>query len=238
MQIVPLLPKLRILSFQANRLTTWHSSVFDNTSIEELYVSENQLADPPAEIAHMVTAWCMYREPMWFTLKDVCRYAWQWFSRLQKNLRVLDLGKNVVKTLDHIAKCVSLTDLWVRERTITLASTHELAAVQTHTHTNIQYRYLFSLQLNDNQIDNITQIEKLKDLPHLETVSSTAMHPVIHRSDILDRTDIIRVALPGEESAQRSVWTGIPRAHNFDFAATYATRCTSHRRKYKCSRQC
>eukprot|EP01056_Protomagalhaensia_sp_Gyna25_P004880 Protomagalhaensia_sp_Gyna_25__4879@NODE_512_length_3236_cov_146_664060_g401_i0_p2_GENE_NODE_512_length_3236_cov_146_664060_g401_i0NODE_512_length_3236_cov_146_664060_g401_i0_p2_ORF_typecomplete_len338_score41_55LRR_9/PF14580_6/3_7e15LRR_9/PF14580_6/1_5e11LRR_9/PF14580_6/0_02LRR_9/PF14580_6/9_6e21LRR_4/PF12799_7/0_019LRR_4/PF12799_7/8_1e10LRR_4/PF12799_7/2_3e10LRR_4/PF12799_7/4_8e08LRR_4/PF12799_7/1_8e05LRR_4/PF12799_7/44LRR_4/PF12799_7/2_4e07LRR_4/PF12799_7/1_1e05LRR_4/PF12799_7/15LRR_8/PF13855_ len=86
---LPPLPSLINLSFQCNRLAEWNPALFAACPLlEEGYFSENQLPDPPEEIL-----------------------TWQ-------RLRVLDLGKNKVKSLRVVSKLKNLTELWLNDNCV------------------------------------------------------------------------------------------------------------------------
>eukprot|EP01053_Blabericola_migrator_P011425 Blabericola_migrator_1__11424@NODE_678_length_6912_cov_111_209642_g492_i0_p5_GENE_NODE_678_length_6912_cov_111_209642_g492_i0NODE_678_length_6912_cov_111_209642_g492_i0_p5_ORF_typecomplete_len142_score36_73LRR_9/PF14580_6/0_0006LRR_9/PF14580_6/6_5e22LRR_8/PF13855_6/6_7e08LRR_8/PF13855_6/5_2e10LRR_8/PF13855_6/3e02LRR_4/PF12799_7/2_7LRR_4/PF12799_7/1_6e08LRR_4/PF12799_7/0_011LRR_4/PF12799_7/2_7e02LRR_6/PF13516_6/30LRR_6/PF13516_6/29LRR_6/PF13516_6/16LRR_6/PF13516_6/1e03FTH/PF01827_27/0_011LRR_5/PF len=86
---IPILPNLTAISFQANRLTEWHSDIFKSCPLlKEAYFSENQLPEPPEDIL-------------------------QW-----EHLEVLDLGKNKVKSLAVISHFKHLKELWLNDNEI------------------------------------------------------------------------------------------------------------------------
>lgn len=86
---LPPLPYLERLSIQSNRLTKWSPTFFDHCpQLEELYLSHNALSEIPKSLASL------------------------------KRLRILDLASNQISSLENVAECLNLEELWMNDNLI------------------------------------------------------------------------------------------------------------------------
>jgi len=97
---LPVLPKLKHLSLQNNRLEVWESAFFHNLrGLTHLYMGHNNLPDLPEEFA------------------------------LLTDLQEFDLAKNAVTTIRPIPQLTKLKELWMNDNQITdIAEVRNLAS--------------------------------------------------------------------------------------------------------------
>eukprot|EP00915_Cephaloidophora_sp_WS-2016_P004364 GHVH01005861.1.p2 GENE.GHVH01005861.1~~GHVH01005861.1.p2 ORF type:complete len:359 (-),score=52.24 GHVH01005861.1:740-1816(-) len=86
--MIPLLPCLRVLDMRSNRLVDWDPAILNLPALEELYLSHNQIIDPPDE---------------------------NYFQDKLQSLTILDISANAVTSVKPFLHLTNLKELYIHE---------------------------------------------------------------------------------------------------------------------------
>jgi len=85
---IPLLDNLRTVDLRSNRITTWDDSILQLPALEELYLSHNQIGDPPSE---------------------------DYFSGKVPHLKIIDMSSNAITSMKPFTMLKGLTELYLSD---------------------------------------------------------------------------------------------------------------------------